>query len=106
MQSSNSHFKHVPHDIHSPDLPRTTTVRNHPDESRRLTPLLTVDQAAELLSVSPTTVYRLVDRQELVVHRVGRGLRFSRADLDAFLARRRSNVTQHERPKDQGLVVD
>ena len=51
--------------------------------------LLAVDDVAERLQLSVKTVRRSIDRGELVVHRLGRRLRVSEADLAAFLAMRR-----------------
>jgi len=49
---------------------------------------LTVDQAAAYLQVGRSTVYRLIQRGELVPDgRVGRGLRFSRETLDRLVIR-------------------
>lgn len=75
--------QNVPQVIHSPDLSEATPVRNHPVSAP--TRLLNVDQVADELGVSTTTVYRLVEQQALAVHHVGRSLRFSRADLDNYL---------------------
>ena len=51
--------------------------------------LHTVPEVAEILRVTPRTVYRLIDSGELVVHRIGRGLRISATDLDGFIKLRR-----------------
>jgi excisionase family DNA binding protein len=56
---------------------------------RALPSLLTIDEVAEFLRVSNTSVYRLVERRELPFCRVGRGLRFSRKDLESYLGSRR-----------------
>lgn len=56
-------------------------------------PLLTIDEVAAVLRVSKTSVYRLVDRRKLPFCRVGRGLRFRREDLEAYL-----QATRVERP--------
>ena len=48
--------------------------------------LLTIEEVAEFLRVSKTSVYRLVERRELPFHRVGRTLRFTRKDLETYLA--------------------
>jgi excisionase family DNA binding protein len=53
-------------------------------------PLLTLNEAASLLAVSPKTLQRLVARGDLAVIRVGSSLRFAVSDLDAFVARHRS----------------
>ena len=55
-------------------------------------PLLTLNEAASLLAVSPKTLQRLVARGDLAVIRVGSSMRFSTGDLDAFVARHRSAV--------------
>ncbi len=51
--------------------------------------LLTSSQVAEQLAVSVRTVERLVERGELVATRVGRSLRFTEADVAAFVERAR-----------------
>jgi excisionase family DNA binding protein len=55
-------------------------------------PLLTLNEAATLLAVSPKTLQRLVARGDLPVIRVGSSLRFSTGDLEAFVMRNRSAV--------------
>jgi len=47
--------------------------------------LLTPDEVAELLRVSKTSVYRLVERREIRFYRVCGLLRFSRSDVEQFL---------------------
>ena len=49
--------------------------------------VLTVKQAAELLSVSKATVYGLVSCGELTHRRVGRLIRIRKADLIDFIVR-------------------
>lgn len=44
-------------------------------------PLLNADEAAQLLHVPRSTLYELVRSRHLPHVRVGRGLRFTRADL-------------------------
>jgi excisionase family DNA binding protein len=50
---------------------------------------LTTEQAAEHLGVSKATLetWRCTGRYDLPFVRVGRAIRYNRADLDAFLAR-------------------
>lgn len=48
--------------------------------------LLTFQEAAELLRVSRATMYRLLDSGRLVGHKVGRGWRFYKTDLHAFVS--------------------
>ena len=52
-------------------------------------PMLTVDQVAEHLAVSTKTVRRWIIDGRLSVHRIGRQLRISEPDLQAFLAQQR-----------------
>lgn len=54
--------------------------------------LLTVPQLAERLGVGPRFVYRLVDERRIPFIHVGRYLRFDPADVDAYLAGRRTDA--------------
>lgn len=63
----------------------TTGPRNRP-----LIKLLTIDEAAELFNASPRTVRRFIEAGALPVHRLGRLVRISEADIAAFLAAKRS----------------
>lgn len=47
--------------------------------------LLTVEQAAELLNVSVRFVRRLIAERRIAVHRIGRHVRISGADLNAYI---------------------
>jgi excisionase family DNA binding protein len=49
--------------------------------------LLTPEEAAELLSLSRSTLYRLMARGEMPSHKVGRARRVPRALLEQFVAR-------------------
>ena len=65
------------------------------------TPLLTVREVAEVLRVSPSLVYQLVEANKLACHRIGSrngAIRISPADLDEYLAQCR-NERQDETPK-------
>ena len=55
-----------------------------------LTKLRTIDETAELLSVSKRTVQRLIELGALRAHRLGRSVRISDADIAALLAANRS----------------
>ena len=48
--------------------------------------LLTLEEVAELLRVSKTSVYRLVERRALPFFRVSSVLRFDRGDITRFLS--------------------
>ena len=54
-----------------------------------LTPLLTIEQVAEHLSVSVKSVRRLVGQRELPCVRIGRRIRFQVGDVSRFVAARR-----------------
>jgi excisionase family DNA binding protein len=47
---------------------------------------LTVDDAADYLSTSVRFIRRLIAERRIAFHRVGRHVRLSVADLDAFVA--------------------
>ncbi len=49
-------------------------------------PLLAVPQVAELLSVRPEHVYRLVAQRRIPFLKLGRLLRFERCRVDAWIA--------------------
>jgi excisionase family DNA binding protein len=50
-----------------------------------------VRQVANMLSVSPRSVYRWISEGELLVHKFGRSVRISHPDLMAFLATHRDD---------------
>lgn len=52
-------------------------------------PLLSLNEVAQLLSVSRPTVYRLIRSGELPAIRVGERLRFDQADVQSYLERHR-----------------
>lgn len=52
--------------------------------------LLTVEQTADAMNVSVRFVRRLVAERRIAVHRLGRHVRLSRDDIDAFVAASRS----------------
>jgi excisionase family DNA binding protein len=52
--------------------------------------LLTVDQVAGFLAVSPKTVRRMIKDGRLPYHRISGGVRVSAADLDGYIAASRS----------------
>lgn len=53
-------------------------------------PLLSVAQVARILNISRLTIYRLIERGLLPVHRIARRLRFSKGDLQHYLDETRS----------------
>jgi excisionase family DNA binding protein len=55
----------------------------------RLTPVLTINEAARVLAVERSTIYRLLAAGELQTVRVGKRQRFRPEDLDAYLERSR-----------------
>ena len=68
-----------------PTLPR----RDLREVDGRLEPeLLRLDQVAALLQLGLSTIYKLVEHDQLRVVRIGRAVRVRRADLQAFIAQR------------------
>lgn len=60
------------------------TMPNH-----SLPTLFTIQQTADHLNVSTKTLRRWIEAGDLVAHRIGRGLRISEPDLQAFIKTRR-----------------
>ena len=56
--------------------------------------LLTFQEAAQILRVSRATLYRLLGSGQLVGHKVGRGWRFYKTDIHAFVAAQSSPRSQ------------
>lgn len=54
------------------------------------TQLLTINRAAEKLSVSRSSLYKLVARGDLRIIKIGKAARIADADIDAFIARMRA----------------
>lgn len=46
---------------------------------------VTVDEVADHLKVKPNTVYKLIERNGLPAHRVGKLWRFAIAEVDAWI---------------------
>jgi excisionase family DNA binding protein len=56
--------------------------------------LLTIKQVAEMLSVSVTSVYRLIYSRSLPFYKIGGVLRFNSADVDVYLQQARVESKQ------------
>lgn len=70
--------------------PEVLTVEKVEGLARREPLLLTICEAAELLSVGRTTAYRLIDDGELEVVRIGRSARVPRSAVVDFVERLRA----------------
>ena len=72
------------------------------------TVLLNVGELAALLRVSKTSIYRLVERRQIPFHRLPRGLRFSKIDVETYLQKTRVNSVEsnYGREKDKNIMVD
>jgi excisionase family DNA binding protein len=61
------------------------------DAERPIEQLLTVAQVADILQVCTRSVRRIIARNDLVVHRIGRQHRITQSDLETYIkVRRRS----------------
>lgn len=58
---------------------RETVSNKRPDK------MLTTKQVMEILSVSRTTLYRVVKNRQLKAYKFGRSLRFKEEDIKAFI---------------------
>lgn len=52
--------------------------------------LLTAREAAEILTISPRHLWDLTKRGVLPAIKIGRSVRYARADIDAFIAKSRT----------------
>jgi excisionase family DNA binding protein len=71
----------------SASLPIEISYANHPS-APVFEPILTVEQAAEILQLKPSTVYELTRRRNarpLPVHKAGKFLRFRRSEIELWL---------------------
>jgi excisionase family DNA binding protein len=68
----------------------TTVATGTNSRGRPVTKLRTIKETAELFNISIRTVRRLTESGALPVHRLGRSVRISDADIAAFLAANRS----------------
>ena len=68
--------------------------------------LLTTGEVAEILTVSRSTVRRLVRTGELVNVRVGRSVRFRPADVDDLIRRGAKGLQQPEAKHEGSAYVD
>ncbi len=57
----------------------------------------TVGQLADLLQLTPMTIYRMVRRGELACHAIGRIKRFRRGDVETFLENSRQPALEAEK---------
>ena len=58
-------------------------------QKRTLPRFYTTQEVSDSLAVSPRTVSRWIEREELIAHEFGRSVRIADHDLQAFLARQR-----------------
>jgi excisionase family DNA binding protein len=59
-----------------------------------LEPLLSIDEAAGVLAISPRGLYRLIRRSDLVSVKVGNCTRIEPQELRRFIAERRKRPTE------------
>lgn len=64
--------------------------------------LLTLDHAADALSISARTVRRLIEQGELAPVRIGRALRVPRAELERYID---ASITASHNPTGAGLAA-
>lgn len=70
------------HDVHYCSTYRRVVVGEKDDQ---LADWLGTTDAAAYLGITPRTLYRLIDDDELRAYRIGRVIRLKIADLDAFI---------------------
>jgi len=60
-----------------------------PVTAKRATQLVNVNEAAQFLAVSPSTLYGWVWQRRIPFVKVGRAVRFDMADLERFISQNR-----------------
>ena len=65
---------------------------NSEDKANSIDGLLTRQQTAKILTISARTLWALTDTGALPSIRIGRSVRYSRQDIDAFIAARRTTT--------------
>ena len=50
---------------------------------------LTINEASHYLGIKPSTLYAMVERKEIPYYRIGRLIKFTKPDLDAFMQEHR-----------------
>ncbi len=63
--------------------------------------MLSVEEIADELSVNPETVRVWIRSGELVAYSIGKGYRISRADLDDFIKRRRTDSKKQQEGREE-----
>ena len=58
---------------------------------------LTINEASNYLGIRTSTLYAMVERKEIPHYRIGRLIKFTKADLDAFMQERRVDRIDIER---------
>lgn len=58
--------------------------------------LKTMDEAAEYLNISKTSLYKLCSKNELLYRKIGRKNRFTAEDLDQFVQRQVVKKTESD----------
>lgn len=59
-----------------------------PNETRTRPLLVSIRQATEMLSLSRSSIYLLIDSEQLTPIRIGRSVRFTVEELEQFVANR------------------
>ena len=78
------------------DLPAAAMRKRNSLPSAAGSELLTVRDVAMIMRQSPATIYRLADRRAIQFLRFPHGLRFRRADVDAYLSTLVVEATNHQ----------
>ena len=73
--------------------------------------LLTVKETCKYLRISPPTLYRMIERRELIPVKIGKRTLFDRSDLDKFIDAAKGPspqvkaVAKKPRPKRKGKAL-
>jgi len=62
------------------------------------TELFTPDELAQMLKISRSSVYRLVEQRQIPFYKVRRSLRFKQSDISAYLEQSRVGSVSQKQP--------
>jgi excisionase family DNA binding protein len=67
----------------SPDLSAT----NGPMKNSAAPPLMTLEELAQYLRLSKKTLYKLLRRGTITIHKIGSEVRFKKTEIDRWIAK-------------------
>lgn len=67
----------------------TNQMQSGSNDNNQISKLLTPKDLALILNVSSTTIYRIIEGQQILFYKVGGSIRFRRTDIEDYLNKNR-----------------